>query len=246
MTAERNLYVVGGTHGTVVQTLGNAIVTGTYPPGTLIPTEEKLTTELGVSRPALREGIRVLAGKGLLRSTAGRGTIVQPPASWNVLDPDVIRWRYESPTTASAMDDLTGLRLVLEPAAARIAAESSSARILDPIEDALERMRASTEDTEAFVAADLDFHAAIVAATENQLLIHLQSVLAVALQAQRKIHTTSKTRHRRTLPAHARVLTAIRESNADQAEIEARDIVQRAHLDILYYTGRSRRSGASD
>jgi DNA-binding FadR family transcriptional regulator len=107
-------------------------------------------------------------------------------------------------------------------------------------------MRASTEDTEAFVAADLDFHAAIVAATENQLLIHLQSVLAVALQAQRKIHTTSKTRHRRTLPAHARVLTAIRESNADQAEIEARDIVQRAHLDILYYTGRSRRSGASD
>jgi len=71
-------------------------------------------------------------------------------------------------------------------------------------------------------------------------------VLAVALQAQRKIHTTSKTRHRRTLPAHARVLTAIRESSADQAEIEARDIVQRAHLDILYYTGRSRRSGASD
>ena len=50
--------------------------------------------------------------------------------------------------------------------------------------------------------------------------------------------------HGRATPA--RVLTAIRESNADQAEIEARDIVQRAHLDILYYTGRSRRSGASD
>ncbi len=123
------------------------------------------------------------------------------------------------------MDDLTGGRLVLDPAAARFAAESSSARILDPIENALERMRKSTEDTEAFIAADLDFHAAIVAATENRLLMHLQSVLAVALQAQRKIDTTSKTRHRRTLPAHARVLTTIRESNADQAEIEARDIV---------------------
>jgi hypothetical protein len=47
-------------------------------------------------------------------------------------------------------------------------------------------------------------------------------------------------------PAHARVLTAVRESSADQAEIEARDIVQRAHLDILCHTGRSRRSGASD
>jgi GntR family transcriptional regulator, galactonate operon transcriptional repressor len=239
------LYPSGGTHGAVVHALGVAIVTGKYEPGTAIPTEEKLAIQFSVGRPAVREAIRVLSGKGLVKATAGRGTIVQPPSTWHLLDPDILRWRYEESPTSSTTEDLTGLRLVLEPAAARFAALSTSTRILDPIEAALNRMKASVDDTDAFVDADLAFHAAIVEATENQLLIHLNSMMAVALHAQRRIHTTSKTRHLKTLPAHRRVLDAIREHAADDAEIRSREIIEHAHQDFLYYTGRARRSGAS-
>lgn len=245
MSTAARPYPPGGTHSMVVQTLGTAIVTGTYPPGTPIPTEEKLAMEFGVSRPVIREAIRALSGKGLVKATAGRGTTVQDSTTWHLLDPDILRWRYEESPTPSTMEDLTGLRLMLEPSAARFAAQSTSIRILEPIEAALEAMKASVEDTEEFVRADLAFHAAIVAATENQLLIHLNSMMAVALHAQRRIHTTSKTRHLRTIPAHRRVLDAIRHHEADTAESRSREIVEGAHQDLLYYTGRARKSGAT-
>jgi len=237
-------YPADGTHGPVVHALGTAIVTGVYPPGAVIPTEEKLGAEFGVGRPAIREAIRVLSGKGLLTARAGRGTTVLDPSRWHLLDPDILRWRYEESPSPSTMEDLTGLRLVLEPSAARFAAQSASLRILEPIEKALEEMKATVNDTEAFVEADLAFHGAIVAATENQLLIHLDSMMAVALQAQRRIHTTSRTRHLRTIPAHRKVLDAIRNHEADDAERLSREIVEGAHQDLLYYTGRARRSAA--
>lgn len=243
--ASERLYPSEGSHGAVVHALGSAIVSGEYPPGSAIPTEERLTTKFGVSRPVVREATRVLRGKGLVKSTVGRGTIVQQPSQWHLLDPDVLVWRYTDTTSASAMDDLTGLRLFLEPAAARQAAHNSSPRIVDSIEDAFGRMKDAVEDTDEFVEADLAFHAAIVDATENELLIHLNSMLAIALHTQRRMHTTSKTRHKRTLPAHRRVLDAIRDHQPDQAEAEARDIIERAHQDILYYSGRAKRSGVS-
>lgn len=54
-------------------------------------------------------------------------------------------------------------------------------------------------DTGEFIEADLACRAAIVAATENELLIHRNSMPAIALHTEGRIHTTSKTRHRRTL-----------------------------------------------
>jgi GntR family galactonate operon transcriptional repressor len=240
-----NLYQSSGTHGTVVQTLGVAIVSGIHRPGEALPTEEQLSADFGVGRSAVREGIRVLTGKGLVKAMTRRGTIVQDPSRWHLLDPDVLGWKYQATTTPADVDDLTGLRLVLEPAAARMAALSQAESVMDPIEEAFERMKASTDDTEAFIAADLDFHAGIVAATNNQLLIHLNAMMAVALAAHRHVHTTSKSRHKRTLPDHRKVMEAIREHEPDAAEAQLREIVERAHQDVLFYTGRSRRSGAS-
>lgn len=239
------LYSTSGTHGNVVHTLGVAIVSGVHRVGDAIPTEEQLAAEFGVSRSAIREGLKVLAGKGLVKASTRRGTVVQDRSLWHLLDPDVLGWRYEATSVPADIDDLTGLRLVLEPAAARMAALNVDDDVTGPMVDAFERMRLATDDTEAFIAADLDFHACIVAATNNQLLIHLNAMMAVALAAHRRVHTTSKTRHKRTLPDHRRVLEAIRDHEPDEAEARLRDIVERAHQDVLFYTGRSRRSGAS-
>ena len=47
---------------------------------------------------------------------------MQPSESWNLLDPDVLAWRYEDEPTDRHLLDLTGLRVALEPEAARLAA----------------------------------------------------------------------------------------------------------------------------
>ena len=81
-------------HAQVVHALGAAIVRGELGPGSPVPTEDELVSRFEVGRSALREGVKVLAGKGLLESRTSAGTRVRPRESWNLLDPDVLRWRY--------------------------------------------------------------------------------------------------------------------------------------------------------
>ena len=80
-------------HSQAAAMIGQRIVSGEWLAGAALPTEADLSRELNVSRASLREAIKLLAGKGLIRSTPRRGTIVQPTATWNRLDPDVLVWQ---------------------------------------------------------------------------------------------------------------------------------------------------------
>ena len=114
-------------HAQVVHALGAAIVRGELGPGSPVPTEDELVGRFEVGRSALREGVKVLAGKGLLESRTSAGTRVRPRESWNLLDPDVLRWRYSPDASPADIRALADLRVALEPGAARLAAESASA-----------------------------------------------------------------------------------------------------------------------
>lgn len=77
------------TYGLVEQ-LGQAIVTGEYAKGGF-PTEGKLSKQFGASRTVTREAVKMLTAKGLLSARPRHGTVVEPEAEWNMLDPDVLR-----------------------------------------------------------------------------------------------------------------------------------------------------------
>jgi GntR family transcriptional regulator len=59
--------------------LRGEILTGAYPAGQLLPSEETLATEFGVSRPTVRQGIQALAAEGLVEIRRPRGTMVRDP-----------------------------------------------------------------------------------------------------------------------------------------------------------------------
>ncbi len=63
----------------VARTLKAEIVGGTYPIGTLLPTEDALCERFAVSRYTVREALRLLRGDGLVSSRQGAGTVVVPP-----------------------------------------------------------------------------------------------------------------------------------------------------------------------
>ncbi len=71
----------------VTSTLAKQILSGKWAPRIRLPTESELGATLGVSRTALRESIRNLAGKGLIESRTRAGTVVQPSASGTILTP---------------------------------------------------------------------------------------------------------------------------------------------------------------
>lgn len=73
-------------HGSIVHELGKRIVSGAYEAGETLPVEEVLRMELSVSRNALREAVKVLSAKGLLRVKTRIGTQVQPREKWHLTD----------------------------------------------------------------------------------------------------------------------------------------------------------------
>ena len=112
---------------------------------------------------------KVLAAKGLLRSRPRVGTVPLPWASWDVLDPEVLGWMLDHGPIADVIRYVSEVRLIIEPAAARLAAmcrssEEAANHCGGLLADELVRWG---EDTERYVVADLDFHAAILSATKN-------------------------------------------------------------------------------
>jgi DNA-binding FadR family transcriptional regulator len=220
-------------HARVVHALGAAIVRGELGPGSPVPTEDELVSRFEVGRSALREGVKVLAGKGLLESRTSAGTRVRPRESWNLLDPDVLRWRYSEDPSPADIRALADLRVALEPGAARLAAESASAAQRGVIAAAMATLWATVESPDEFIAADLAFHRAVFAACENDLLLYIHDVVSVALGAIRPLHTLSVAHNRETLPTHQRVADAIQRGYHRKAEAAMREIVEGARADLI-------------
>lgn len=206
---------------------------GGLAPGDAVPTEEELVSEFQVGRSALREGVKVLAGKGLLESRTSAGTRVRPRESWNLLDPDVLTWRFSPDPSPDDVVALASLRVALEPGAARLAAESASSGQRGAISVAMARLWATVDDPDAFVEADLAFHRAVFAAANNDLLLYIHDVISVALGAIRPLHTHSAGHNRETLPGHERVAVAVRHGHHRKAEAAMREIVEVARDDAL-------------
>jgi DNA-binding FadR family transcriptional regulator len=110
-----------------VARLMQTIRLGVVAPGEALPSERELALRFSVSRDTVREAIRELADAGYLTSRRGRygGTFVSDPLPSPPTTPAV------SPT-ARELDDMLGLRAILEVGAVRAAA----ARSLDQAERA--------------------------------------------------------------------------------------------------------------
>jgi DNA-binding FadR family transcriptional regulator len=204
-------------HGQVVHELGRRIVGGSCPPGQALPNEEDLCRELGVSRTALRESVKVLAAKGLVESRPRIGTRVRASESWNLLDPDVLAWRCATLPDARFVLQLNEMREIIEPASAALAARNRTQLQLRHIEDAYAAM-AAAQNIDEWVDADLEFHTAILAATNNPLLRPLAAMIGTALESLLGISARKAGDYKIALPEHEQVLDAIRAQDGAAAQ----------------------------
>lgn len=163
--------------------IGVAIVTGQHEPGSGLPGEIDLAESFDVSRSVIRESLRMLAAKGLVESRPKAGTRVRERQAWNLLDPELLGWMFEGePPPLAFVRSLFQLRMIVEPAAAELAAVSRSSRQLTRMGHALEEMARLGLDSEAGRAADQSFHATILEATGNELLVSLSASIAAAVR----------------------------------------------------------------
>ena len=198
----------------LLATLGRAILSGTYGPGSVLPNEDQLCRRYRVGRNSLREAARVLAAKGLLEARPRIGTCVCQRGTWNLLDAEVMSWGRGTEAFAGFIAGLTQARMALEPAAAALAAERGTLSELAGIEAACERMANSRKVLDA--TADVDFHIAVLVASGNEVFIQLGRVLREAL-LNTFTETSSWLPPEVALGYHRAVLEAIRLRHPEQA-----------------------------
>lgn len=218
-------------HGAVAHKLGMAILSGKYAPGDILSGEIGFAEELEISRSTYREAIQVLTAKGLVESRPKAGTRVLPRHRWNLLDPDVLAWAFAGEPDVNFVKDLFELRLIVEPAAARLAAERREKADIKLMKDSLAGMRRHTLATEAGRAADRDFHHAILRATHNDVMVALAACIGAAVNWTTQFKQRARALPRNPIPDHVRVYEAIAAGDPDAATEAMRNLVELAAQD---------------
>lgn len=182
MTASDNLATAPTRNLTyaMLDALGRSIVTGGYE-GRRFPTEA-VATEHAVSRSVTREAVKMLTAKGLLTARPRTGTVVQPASSWNLFDPDVLRWLLERKFSLELLRQFSELRVAIEPAAAALAARAIDAQGLAAIAAGFVRMEAAEVGADDPLDADIAFHMAVLQASANPFYVQFKDVVATALR----------------------------------------------------------------
>lgn len=203
----------------VVAELVEIIVTGQLKEGDLLPPEGPLSEHFGVSRTVLRESVKRLEEKGLVIVSQGRGTQVQAPGYWNMLDPVVLSALIDNDETLGVLDELTIVRASLESAMARAVARSHTAEGLRRLENALTAMRESESETDSFRQADVVFHYALMEISENRLAENIAKHLYKrAVESSRYQGINPPDAVALTLDEHAAIVDAIRRGDEAGAE----------------------------
>jgi GntR family transcriptional regulator, galactonate operon transcriptional repressor len=229
-------------HLTVAGEIGSEIVGGRPPVGSVIPTEPELCARFGVSRTVVREAVKLLVSKGLLRTGSGMGTWVQPTSEWNFLDPAVFAWIQESGNAGPCIQDLFAFRIAVEPAAAAEAARWATLEQLYALESALEVMSKSHTDFARWIEGDVAFHTALYIASNNVFMAPLANLFRRYFQMSFSI-SSSNFHHQHCLQEHRDVLDAIRNRDPEAAYRAVQILLAHAGEDVRAVLGTMRSDG---
>lgn len=203
----------------IFEELGHRIIGGTLADGDVLPTEPALCEEFGFSRTVVRESLKLLEGRGLVRVEQGRGTTVQPRSSWDLLDPDVLRIALEYDHDMSLLDGLMMVRRVLEREMAVAAVGRLTDGDLAELGDLIAEMEGAFDDYERFRTIDNAFHAVIMRASGNEIGLTIVRVIHRYGGATPPLAATpaSKAALKRTIAEHRAILEALASGDGDLA-----------------------------
>lgn len=187
---------------------------GRLKPGDKLPAERELIKLLSVSRASLREALRVLEVLGLIEVRTGIGAFVKQtdagalPAEWSAL---LLKTQQE-------VIDLLEVREALEARAVELAVKNASAEELEGCSLTLANMKQSADsnDVDAAIQSDIEFHQLISKMSQNKFLIELSDSISHVLLDARYAFFRQPNRILVSWQQHCRVLEALvkRDSHA--------------------------------
>jgi GntR family transcriptional regulator, transcriptional repressor for pyruvate dehydrogenase complex len=213
---------VSGKPKQVAEELRAWIIAGGLDEGDLLGTEAALLERFGVSRPSLRESLRILEAEGLISIVRGAlgGVVVHRPDQRMTARAAALVLQSRSVPLADVFD----ASAVIEPAAARMVATSRShERAAQRLRVHVIEQRRTVRDPLACTNAMIDFHSDIVQLSGNQTLLLISEMLnEVIARAVADVLTRSErepiSSRRRTTRAHEQLTTLIAAGDGDGAQ----------------------------
>lgn len=216
----------------VVEHLRSQIARGQLATGASLPSESELLTQFGISRPTLREALRVLESENLIRLGRGART------GATVLGPSVdAAARHSAMYLAShgtTLAEIHQARMLIEPSLAAMLARRARKEHIKALRHCVVTQQDAlrTKDYAAAVAAVAEFHSIMVSSSDNRALGLLSGVLhEVSVKVYPRMLITGNARERQaarlrteqSVAAHGRLLELIVDNKAREAETFWRD-----------------------
>ncbi len=235
------------TYELVIDAIEDQILSGALSVGDPLPPERELAAMLQVSRPAVREALRVLEAQGVVRSAVGSGSgagtfVASMPGE------ALSRFlRLHIALSNFAVADITEARVTLECSSVSLAARATDPQRLDDVRRAMESMVAAGDDRTAFNDADTAFHTAIAEAGGNRLVTAMTVAIRNALrgrilEAFQGVDDWSALRAA-LMDEHAALLAAIEAGDAERASRLAEEHIRESYARLPALDGSS--SGAT-
>lgn len=196
----------------VYQQLRNRITSGDFPPGMPLR-EQRLASELGVSRTPLREALRQLAEQGFVKYNPRKGARVLQP-------------------TPELVQEVFDVREALEGIAAREAALKADSALLCSLREKFEKLRISIAQGDTSEIGD-EIHDALFKACSNQRLIQLSSVIRDQVRWIQGLAVQIPGRLERAFQEHESILIALESRDPEWAESAVRAHIRITLRDLL-------------
>lgn len=200
----------------VFEEMKKRIFAGTYKEGVILPTQDVLAKEFGVSRTVMRDAFHKLSSLGLVESQQGRGSFVRNSSAVNVMSSVLESFKMDE----ASIQDLMQARFYIEQIIARLAASKASEEELNYLRENVEAMEKAVlaGDLQTFVSVDLDFHQKLSEISQNLVLHKILSIIREMMKNFFDGFSKTPGVVPRAVMYHQDIYRALQERDADRAE----------------------------
>jgi len=213
-------------------------------PGDKLPSEIELCAQFNVSRTAIREALRTLSAKGLIRVMKGKGIFVLE-SSPDLLA-DQMHLYLEMNVKPGSVLDIVHARQIIEPPIAALAALNHTGEDEKILLAGLEEFQACDGPITLLARLDMKFHLDIAKASRNTIMpLILEPIHKLMPEIKSSVYATNADARESALIWHRKILDAILRRDAEAARTTMTEHLQIAehHAGIMLEAKRLKGSG---
>ena len=153
--------------------------------GSKLPNENLLAKQYGVSRSSLREALKILKSKGVIKSKQRLGTVIDKYENINFFDKDILSWSQGTSYFKNSRKYFLQIRMMFEPEISFMCAKNINKKNKNEFEKIFDNLRQSviSKDYNNIILNDLAFHQKIIMNCGNPILFPLHEFINHILKA---------------------------------------------------------------